>query len=331
MRVKHSSLKKNHESSFTIYSKALKQVFHSNTSIKTFVSQGGSGAPRESEASYLDQAKPNLTLQSHLNAMQKPKLPELHVEFPDFQQSAPPKQDTAAQSFSTPKMSKNRLNELIPEQEILLDSSLKSTTDYLESSLSQIDQNVQQLSQLYKRALIEPNPTKSKQLSQECEWLMASIGDSIQSSRNSIRDLPTQFPRDQQAIVQQRFLAQQLLTLTSRYANLQRDAQNGFQANFERQYRVMNPNASPEQIQAALQGQINQQSDPQILDQLETRQHDLNTILSSLNSLVDLMSEMQFLLEVIPALINLFIATTNSLGQNRRWCRTNSSQFGRGR
>lgn len=133
------------------------------------------------------------------------------------------------------------------------------------STMRQIDQNVNQIQDLHSRSLNNMDEQSSQQAHQQLGTMISETSRLTNAVKNKIRNLDAQANRlpaggDKNVRMTQIGVQKnQFKELIQRYITVERDYQRKYRARAERQYRIVKPDASQQEIKAALDDDQGQQ------------------------------------------------------------------------
>ncbi|KAJ3382333.1 Plasma membrane t-SNARE, secretory vesicle fusion [Lobulomyces angularis] len=204
-------------------------------------------------------------------------------------------------------MARNRLSDMTSlkeEQAPLVDNSSADIVDIVHS-LDQIKSDTERLKGLHKRQLTEIDTSGS--LRNQVEKLTSDINLLIDSTRIKIKQIPNAGKLKVQQ-EKQKGLANKMIQVAKEYRTVQENAKEDAKKQLSRQYKIVNPNATAEEVKNAVDDNsmdniFNQQlmnsnvsEQRKMLDSVKSRQSELVNIEKSMVELFQLMEDMNILL-----------------------------------
>ncbi|KAJ3087467.1 Plasma membrane t-SNARE, secretory vesicle fusion [Quaeritorhiza haematococci] len=208
----------------------------------------------------------------------------------------------------------------LPSSEAAI-NSVVAEVDRINQTMQNIREGMQELSQLHSRALIEISSDQSQYIQKQADQIMAEIDILITDARTSIRAIGPAPPASSSSpgprmsaderkvrFEQQKSLAKKLMVIADEYRTLQQGYKAQRRQQAERQYRVVRPSATQEEIEHALsttdggnlfqQEMLSSRIDQQRkLEEVQSRHEELVKIEQSIEELLRLYQDMQMLLE----------------------------------
>ncbi|KAI9202356.1 t-SNARE [Polychytrium aggregatum] len=195
------------------------------------------------------------------------------------------------------------------QMEPLSASPFQSKSFNIQQTIERVGQNVQELDRLYKAALTEANPSQAQYLHRQIDDMTQATDDLIQSARSDIKQLKGMIVPGPEAARQREFyksLIGRIQQAARSYQLVKDRAQKDIRAQAERQYRVVRPQATQDEINRFIdnpQGNAFAQEmsglgqQRRMLEDAQSRHSELVKIQRSIEELVRLFEEMQFLLQ----------------------------------
>lgn len=216
------------------------------------------------------------------------------------------------------------------------DIEMQATTPFMEaffqevnsikSGLHQIKRNIKQIEEGSAQALVAVGVEASQKSSEELEKLIDNTNLTASEVRNKLKEMDVQIkktPAKEQATAEFRITTNMHQTLTKKFLDLMKEYQevqntykNKYKERVERQYRIVKPDATSEEIDAALESGNTQIFADQILDKkrhtaakealayIENRHKDIIRLEQSIQELHQLFLDLAILVEAQGELID---------------------------
>jgi syntaxin 1B/2/3 len=132
--------------------------------------------------------------------------------------------------------------------------------DEIERNMSQVKFNVDELDKLQKRALNAISESETAAIERQLDRLTAETNDLNNHVSNQLKAMQAalrQLPNDAESAMRRNLhsaLTRKFMGTLTDYQNAQKRNRDASRDRFVRQYKIVNPNASPEEIDAKLQG-----------------------------------------------------------------------------
>ncbi|KAI8817545.1 t-SNARE [Fimicolochytrium jonesii] len=183
----------------------------------------------------------------------------------------------------------------------------------VKSGIEQVKQNVRSIDQLHQRALLGTSPDEQARYTRQVDDLQAQTSDLINDLRTHVKQLAAATKtasaadrpvRDQQ----QKALASKLMDVAQQYQEVQLRSKQKYRQRMEREIRIARPDATPSEVERALDSNNGQVFSQQLLSsrvgaqrtalqEVQNRHEEIHKIEQSVTELFTLFQEMQALLE----------------------------------
>jgi len=137
--------------------------------------------------------------------------------------------------------------------------------DSIERNMSQIRLNIDELDKLQRRALNAISDTETAALERQLDRLTAETNDLNNHVSNQLKSMQSslrQLPNDAETTMRRNLhssLTRKFMSMLTDYQNAQKRNRDACKDRFVRQYKIVNPNATQEEIDAKLQDNSGQQ------------------------------------------------------------------------
>jgi len=138
--------------------------------------------------------------------------------------------------------------------------AFQNEVDEIERNMSQVKFNIDELDKLQKRALNAISDSETAALERQLDRLTAETNDLNNHVSNQLKSMQAalrQLPNDAETAMRRNLhsaLTRKFMGMLTEYQNAQKRNRDASRDRFVRQYRIVNPNASQEEIDAKLQG-----------------------------------------------------------------------------
>ncbi|KAH6579371.1 hypothetical protein BASA61_010297 [Batrachochytrium salamandrivorans] len=196
-----------------------------------------------------------------------------------------------------------------------------SEVDEIQASIDAINRTVVSIERLHSRALVGVSQDESSRINRELDAAQTEASDLIADARQRLQRISNETKnlrgggdsRSRQA--QQSVLAQKLMDAAQRYQNIQVTYKQKYRQRMEREIRIARPDASPQQVEQALDsrsGPVFSQEmlssrvgeQRRALQEVQGRHAELRKMEESIEELAQLFQDMQVLLETQQTVID---------------------------
>ncbi|KAI9092348.1 t-SNARE [Phlyctochytrium arcticum] len=190
----------------------------------------------------------------------------------------------------------------------------------VQAGLERARQNIKEVETLHQRALVATSPDEQARYTRQVDAMQDESSDLIQQLRTQIKRITSQTQSAPQSDVpirqqQQQGLAKRLMEVAQDYQKVQSKSKDRYRQRMEREIRIARPDATPQEVEQALDSQsgsvFSQQllssrigAQRQALNEVQNRHVEIQRIEQSINELFNLFQEMQDLLEQQQETIN---------------------------
>lgn len=178
--------------------------------------------------------------------------------------------------------------------------------DDIKRHLVQYEDNIERIESLHKRSLAESNVENESAIQRQIDTLHTETRGLAETLRARIKKLESTSQRDPTKHVQTQNLKRQFMSMIQKFQASEAAFQQRYQEVLKRQYRIVDPNATDEQVQAAIEdeqgGQVFSQALMQsnrrgearaALSEVQSRHREIQKIEQTLTELAQLFQDME--------------------------------------
>lgn len=192
----------------------------------------------------------------------------------------------------------------------------------IKTAMATINRNIANIEESYSQALVAINAEQGAKSSDELESMITSTNATANEVRKMLKEMDSQNKKISKGTAEYRIrvnmhgtLTKKFMELMSKYQEVQTKYKNKFRERVERQYKIVKPTATQEEIDEALESGNTQIFANQILDQrhaaakdalayIENRHRDILKLEQSIKELHQLFVDMAILVEAQGELID---------------------------
>ncbi|TPX57188.1 hypothetical protein SpCBS45565_g08262 [Spizellomyces sp. 'palustris'] len=198
--------------------------------------------------------------------------------------------------------------------------SFFADVEQVQKGIERVRQNVRTIEQLHQRALLATSPDEQARYTRQVDDVQDETSDLIQSLRATVKKMAAGTKNASQADAgirqqQQAGLAKRLMEVAQEYQDIQMKSKQKYRQRMEREIRIARPDATPGEIERALDSNTGSVFSQQLLSsrvgaqraalaEVQNRHEEIHRIEQSINELFTLFQEMQAMLEQQQETIN---------------------------